>query len=137
MMTIEEAREFTNRWLPAWTGNRPEELLAFYADDAFFLDPGRPAGIKGKEQLTTYFYRVLAHNPAWVWTQLEPMPLVEGGFANRLHARIPIGEKVVVECTALCFLQFNEEGKITRNEIYFDRTDLVREINKFRQSIAH
>ncbi len=137
MMTKEEAREFTSRWLPAWTGNRPAELLAFYADDAFFLDPGRPLGIKGMEQLTAYFNRVLAHNPAWVWTQLEPMPLAEGGFANRLHARIPIGEKVVVECTALCFMQFDETGKIKRNEIYFDRTDLVREINRFRQSIAH
>jgi len=137
MMTTEEAREFTNRWLPCWTGNKPEKLLEFYADDAFFLDPGRPAGIKGIDQLTTYFTRVLAHNPTWVWTQLEPMPLVDGGFANRLQARVPIGEKVVIECTALCFMKFNDAGKIVRNEIYFDRTDLVREINKFRQSIAH
>lgn len=134
-MTTEEARAFTDQWLPAWSGNNPERLLAFYADDAFFLDPGRPAGIRGKEQLTTYFTKVLGHNPTWVWTQVEPMPL-EGGFMNRLHARIPIGDKTI-ECSALCFLLFNEQGKICRNEIYFDRTDLVREINKYRQSIAH
>jgi hypothetical protein len=136
MMTTEEAREFTNRWLPCWTGNKPEKLLEFYNDEAFFLDPGRPAGIKGKDQLTVYFTKVLGHNPTWIWTQLEPIPL-EGGFMNRLQARIPVGDRVVVECTALCFLQFDGQGKIRRNEIYFDRTELIREINKFRQSIAH
>jgi len=135
MMTTEEAREFTDRWLPCWTGNKPEKLLAFYADDAFFLDPGRPAGIQGKDQLTVYFTKVLGHNPTWVWTQIEPIP-IEGGFMNRLEARIPVGEKTV-ECSALCFMQFNEQGKIRRNEIYFDRTELIKEINKFRQSIAH
>jgi hypothetical protein len=135
MMTTEEARAFTDKWLPAWSGNNPARLLAFYADDAFFLDPGRPAGIRGKEQLTAYFTKVLGHNPAWVWTQVEPMPL-EGGFMNRLEAKIPVGDKVI-ECSALCFLLFDETGKIRRNEIYFDRTDLVREINRYRQSIAH
>lgn len=135
MMTVEEARAFTDRWLPCWTGNNPAKLLAFYADDAFFLDPGRPAGIRGMEALTEYFTKVLGNNPTWVWTQVEPIP-IEGGFMNRLEARIPVGEKIV-ECSALCFLQFNAEGKIRRNEIYFDRTELIREINKFRQSIAH
>ncbi len=134
-MTTEEARAFTDQWLPAWTGNNPDRLLAFYADDAFFLDPGRPAGIQGKEQLTIYFTKVLGNNPTWIWRQVEPIPL-EGGFMNRLEARIPVGDKII-ECSALCFLQFNKEGKIRRNEIYFDRTDLVREINKYRQSIAH
>lgn len=135
MMTKEEAREFTDRWLPAWTGNRPYELIAFYADDAFFLDPGRPLGIKGKDQLFAYFTKVLGHNPTWVWTQIEPIP-IEGGFMNKLAARIPVGDKIV-ECVGLCFMQFDDQGKIRRNEIYFDRTELIKEINKFRQSIAH
>jgi hypothetical protein len=92
-------------------------LIAFYADGAFFLDPGRPQGIKGKEALFTYFTNVLSHNPTWVWTQVEPIP-IEDGFLNKLTARIPVGEKFV-ECAGLCFLQFNDEGKIKRNEIYF------------------
>lgn len=135
MMSTEAARAFTDRWLPAWTGNKPEELLAFYADDAFFLDPGRPQGVKGKQELLAYFRKILAHNPTWVWTQIEPIPL-EGGFMNKLAARIPVGNKIM-ECIGLCFLQFDDQGKIKRNEIYFDRTELVREINKYRQSIAH
>lgn len=136
MMTQAEAKDFTSRWLPAWTGNRPGELAAFYADDAFFLDPGRPMGIQGKEELITYFTKVTGNNPTWVWTLIEAIP-IEDGFLGKLAARIPVGDKIVVECVGLCFLQFNENGKIKRNEIYFDRTELIREINKFRQSIAH
>lgn len=135
MMTKEEAREFTSRWLPAWTGNRPIELAAFYAEDAFFLDPGRPAGIQGKEQLFAYFTKVASNNPTWVWSLVEAIP-IEDGFLGKLSARIPVGDKIV-ECVGLCFLQFNGEGKIKRNEIYFDRTELIREINKYRQSFAH
>lgn len=135
MMTKEEAQEFTSRWLPAWTGNRPFELAAFYAEDAFFLDPGRPLGIQGKGQLAAYFTKVASNNPTWVWTLVEAIP-IEDGFLGKLAARIPVGDKIV-ECVGLCFLQFNNEGKIKRNEIYFDRTELIREINKYRQSFAH
>lgn len=135
MMTHEEAKEFASRWLPAWTGNRPAELAAFYAEDAFFLDPGRPLGIQGKEQLLAYFTKVTGNNPTWVWTLAEAIP-IEYGFLGKLEARIPVGEKTV-GCVGLCFLQFDDTGKIKRNEIYFDRTELIMEINKFRQSFAH
>ena len=135
MMTKEEAANFTNRWLPAWTGNRPAELADFYAEDAFFIDPGRPLGLQGKEQLLAYFTKVSSNNPTWIWTLAEAIP-IEDGFLGKLSARIPVGDKIV-ECVGLCFLQFNGEGKIRRNEIYFDRTELIREINKYRQSFAH
>ena len=135
MMTQQQAREFTDQWLPKWTGNRPVELASFYAEDAFFLDPGRPLGIQGKDELLAYFTKVASNNPTWVWTLMEAIP-IEEGFLGKLAARIPVGEKIV-ECVGLCFLQFNDAGKIKRNEIYFDRTELIREINKYRQSFAH
>ena len=135
MMTQAEAQEFASRWLSAWTGNRPVELAAFYADDAFFIDPGRPLGIQGKEQLIAYFTKVTGNNPTWIWTLVEAIP-IKDGFLGKLAAYIPVGDKIV-ECVGLCFLQFDDQGKIRRNEIYFDRTELIMEINKFRQSFAH
>ena len=30
------ARRFAERWLPAWSGNRPELLVSFYTDDALY-----------------------------------------------------------------------------------------------------
>jgi len=126
MMTKEAARAFASQWLPAWTGNDPEKLADFYADDAFYLDPSIPQGVKGKGPLIQYFRKLLGQNPNWVWTQIEPIPM-EGGFLNKWLARIPVGDKVI-DCVGVCFVQFDEQGKIRRNEVYFDTRELIAEI---------
>ena len=119
--TRQEARVFAERWLPAWTGNEPERLAAFYADDAVYLDPAVPDGVRGKEALLGYFRRLLAHNPDWVWTQRDAVPM-EGGFVNLWHAHIPVPGGAV-DCDGVC-LVFLRDGRIHRNEVYFDRSAL-------------
>lgn len=114
-----EAREFAARWLPAWTGNRPEALAAFYSDDAFYADPGVPEGIRGRTALTLYFRKLLARYPDWVWTQERAVPL-ENGFLNFWQARIPGGARVVT-LRGVCMVQLRGE-LICRNEVFFDRT---------------
>jgi len=132
MMKKEDAQKFASRWLPAWTGNKPEELASYYSDDCFYMDAGIPEGAKGKAELIQYFRTLLSQNPDWVWTQLEAIPM-EGGFLNKWHAKIPVGKKTV-ECIGVCFLQFDDQGKIKRNEVYFDRTELISEIYKLHRS---
>lgn len=127
-LTANEARDFAARWLPAWTGNNPEWLASFYAEDAFYSDPAVPQGVSGKPALLAYFTKLLAYNPAWVWTQLEGIPL-EDGFLNKWHASIPVGDKIV-EVVGVCFVQLDASGKIRRNEVYFDRSQLLAEIRK-------
>jgi len=122
MMTKEQAAEFASRWLPAWTGNDPEKLAAFYSEDAFYLDPVVPDGVKGKIELVKYFTGLLGRNPDWVWTQIEGIPM-EGGFLNKWLAKIPVGKKVV-ECVGVCLVQFDGAGLIRRNEVYFDLASL-------------
>ncbi|WP_323846438.1 nuclear transport factor 2 family protein [Microbulbifer magnicolonia] len=129
-LTQEEAKAFSEHWLPAWTGNNPELLASFYSDDAFYLDPAIPDGVEGKAALLAYFRKLLAHNPDWVWTQLEGIPL-QGGFLNKWLARIPVGEKEL-EIVGVCFVQLDREGKIKRNEVYFDRAQLLAEIERAR-----
>ncbi len=73
--TRESAREFASRWLPAWTGNDPELLAGFYTDDAFYLDAGVPDGVQGRSALLAYFRTLLGHNPDWVWTQRDAVPI--------------------------------------------------------------
>ncbi|MCG8633670.1 MAG: nuclear transport factor 2 family protein [Desulfobacterales bacterium] len=131
MMTKKEAQKFASKWLPAWTGNNPEELAGYYSDDCFYMDAGIPDGARGKAELLTYFRKLLSQNPDWVWTQIEAIPM-EGGFLNKWLARIPVGEKSV-ECIGVCFVQFDAKGKIKRNEVYFDRTELVAEIYKMQR----
>jgi len=129
-MTPEQAKKFASRWLPAWTGNNPGKLAAFYSEDAFYLDPGIPDGVKGKEKLLAYFRKLLGQNPEWVWTQVEGIPM-EDGFLNKWHAVIPVGGKKL-EFVGVCFVQFDDKGLIRRNEVYFDRTHLFLEILKDR-----
>jgi hypothetical protein len=128
-MNKQEAKEFASKWLPAWTGNKPEKLAGFYSDDCFYLDPAIPSGVNGKKELITYFKKLLSQNPDWIWTQIEPIPM-EGGFLNKWLAKIPVGKKVI-ECVGVCFVQFDSEGKIKRNEVYFDRNELISEVHKY------
>lgn len=126
-----EARRFAETWLPAWTSSNAELLASFYAEDTFYLDPGIPAGVKGKQSLLAYFKKLLAYNPDWVWSQIEGIPL-ENGFLNKWRARIPIGS-TTLEIVGACFVQLDNAGKIRRNEVYFDRSQLLAEIAKAKQ----
>jgi hypothetical protein len=121
-MSDDQATRFTDRWLPAWTGNDPERLLAFYADDAVYRDPAVPAGVHGRAEILAYFRRLLARYPDWVWTNNGVRPL-SGGFLNYWHAVIPDGDRVV-ECDGVCTVLVMD-GLICRNEVYFDRTMLL------------
>jgi hypothetical protein len=94
-MSETDAKRFTDRWLPAWTGNDPERLTAFYADDAIYSDPAVPDGVR---------------------------PL-DGGFLNYWHAVIP-DHRRVVECDGVCTVTV-EDGLIRRNEVLFHRTPLM------------
>ena len=129
-MSAAAAAQFAQRWLPAWTGNDPERLAAFYSDDALYVDPGIPAGAHGKAELLAYFRKLLADNPHWVWTQLEAIPM-EGGFLNKWLAKIPVGSKTL-EIVGVCLVQLDAAGKIRRNEVHFDRTELLAQIRSLR-----
>jgi hypothetical protein len=125
-----EARRFAERWLPAWTGNNPELLADFYSEDVFYLDPGIPSGVSGKQSLLAYFKKLLAYNPAWVWSQIEAIPM-EDGFLNKWHAQIPVGP-TTLEIVGVCSVQLDSAGNIRRNEVYFDRSRLLAEIAKYK-----
>ncbi len=130
----EQARHFAERWLPAWTGNDPERLADFYADDAFYSDPAIPAGVEGKPAVLAHFRKLLAYNPDWVWTLVEAIPL-QDGFLNKWRARIPVGT-VSLDIYGVCTVQLDGAGKIYRNEVYFDRSRLLPEIAKLKQPLA-
>jgi len=129
--TADEARFFAEEWLPAWTGNDPERLASFYSDDVLYLDPAIPAGVRGKPGLLAYFGKLLASNPDWVWTQIEGFPM-EDGFLNKWRAVIPVGTRTL-EVVGVCSVQFDGNGRIRRNEVYFDRSELLSEIAKQRE----
>jgi hypothetical protein len=121
-LTPEQAREFAERWLPAWTGNDPQRLAAFYARDAFYSDPAIPDGLTGRDAIAAYFARLLAKFPDWVWTHTGATPMA-GGFLNHWRAEIPLTSRVIT-VHGVCTVSLRD-GLIERNEVFFDRSELL------------
>ncbi len=116
------ARAFAERWLPAWSGNRPELLVSFYTDDVFYADPAVRGGVRGRDALLAYFRKLLARNPEWVWTHRGSVPLADG-FLNQWHASIPVGIRTIA-VDGVCTVQLRD-GRIYANEVFFDRSELL------------
>ena len=120
-MNIEELESFCERWLAAWTGNDPDSLLEFYAEDAFYSDPAVRRGLHGHAEMRGYFKKLLAANPEWKWEVIELIP-TDKGCVGKWHASIPRGEAMVEE-DGVDIVEISA-GKITRNEVYFDPSRL-------------
>jgi hypothetical protein len=122
-MNSDEARAFAEKWLPAWTGNRPELLASFYTPDAVYSDPAIPQGVRGRDALLAYFTKLLARNPEWVWVHRGSIPM-QDGFLNLWHASIPVGGRTV-EAEGVCSVQLRD-GLIYANHVFFDRSELLQ-----------
>ena len=131
-MKKEEIASFCSRWLPAWEENRPDDLIQFYSDDALYIDPANKQGLKGRSQILTYFKRLLAANPNWRWQPVEVFP-TGLGFVAKWKAAIPIGTESITEY-GMDIVEM-ERGRITRNEVYFDRSSILESLRK-RKSAA-
>ncbi|MHA2025124.1 MAG: nuclear transport factor 2 family protein [Candidatus Thorarchaeota archaeon] len=122
-----ELLTFCTDWLAAWTGNNPQKLLEFYHDEALYIDPAKPEGLRGHKEIGRYFERLLAVYPDWTWTPVEIFP-IERGVVLKWECSIPVDQEIIDE-VGLDIVEI-EDGKITRNEVYFDRTRLLAAAEK-------
>ena len=129
VMEIEKLLKFCKEWLSAWTGNIPEKLLSYYAENAYYQDPAFPKGLVGHEQILPYFEKLLSGNPSWKW-ELEELFKTEKGFVFKWKATIPVGSKILSE-KGMDIVEL-ENKKISRNEVYFDRFDLLTTIRELK-----
>jgi len=128
-MEREEILNFCGRWLRAWQGDRPGDLIEFYSDDALYIDPANKKGLKGRDQILPYFKKLLAANPNWKWEPIEVFP-TDLGFVAKWRASIPVGKEVITEY-GMDIVEI-ERGKIRRNEVYFDRSSLLDALRKLK-----
>ncbi len=129
-MDKDELVDFARKWLNAWTGNRPELLIEFYSEDAFYSDPEHRQGLKGIKEIRPYFTRLLDVYREWVWKPIELFP-IEEGFIIKWECTIPVGSKVINEL-GVDIVEL-KDGKIVRNEVYFDRTRLMKAIEELKK----
>lgn len=120
-----ELGSFCNRWLAAWTGNDPELLISFYSEDVYYRDPANPHGLKGRRPLYDYLKVLLRGNPDWKWEKRELLP-TEKGFVLKWRATIPTHQGVITE-EGLDIVEITK-NLISRNEVFFDRTELLKKL---------
>ena len=132
-MKKEEILDFCGKWLPAWHGNRPSDLIEFYSDDALYIDPANKAGLKGRGQILPYFKKLLAANPDWTWEPIDVFP-TDLGFVAKWKAIIPVGSKVITEC-GMDIVEMQGE-QIRKNEVYFDRSSLLEALRRLKSPHA-
>jgi hypothetical protein len=127
MNTVVDYPQFCAAWLDSWSGNRPDTLLGFYTEDAFYLDPANPAGLEGHAQMKKYFEKLLSRNPDWQWAAEEIFP-TEKGFTLKWKALIPVKEQSF-SISGLDIVEMSA-NKISRNEVYFDRAPWMELLKK-------
>ena len=129
-MKKDELMEFCTNWLAAWTGNNPDALLKYYHEEALYIDPANRDGLKGQKEISRYFERLLAVYQDWTWKPIEVFP-IETGAIVKWECTIPVGQETIHE-VGLDIVEIEGE-KITRNEVYFDRTKLLAAVEKKRR----
>ncbi len=129
-MDKDELYTFCKNWLDCWTGNRPLELLSFYTKDALYIDPANKKGLQGHDQILPYFERLLRVYHDWKWKVIEIFPTQKGAIV-KWHCEIHVGEETIEE-TGLDIVEIRDK-KITRNEVYFDRTRLMAAVERRKQ----
>lgn len=110
--TLSSAWEFCFTWLNAWTGNKPEQLANFYAEDAYYADP--KVQIFGRAALLGYLRKLLKKYPTWVWRAEEIFP-IQGGFTLKWVCTHPHGSFLGLDVVML-----DSQMLITRNEVQFN-----------------
>jgi len=119
---MKDINAFCKKWLISWTGNNPENLISFYSKTAYYQDPANPKGLKGHDEIFPYFKKLLTVNPNWIWRMTEAYP-TEKGFIIKWKATIPVKSEEIIEY-GMDILELKGD-KIIRNEVYFDRTELI------------
>jgi len=129
-MKKDDLFEFCEEWLSAWTGNQPEKLIEFYAEDAQYVDPKHWQGLQGRDAILEYFRKLLRKYHDWVWTPIEVFP-IDRGFIVKWECEIHVGTEELTEM-GVDIVEL-EDHKITRNEVYFDRTRMMRAVENERK----
>ena len=124
-MDIDELYAISKPLIEAWNDQDVVRVVACYTDDLIYVDPNTRGAVEGPDALTHYLTKLFSR---WQmhWSVKETFPLADtDGAAGlwRASFRVPGGEESVeVDGMDLVLV---EEGRVKRNEVYFDRAALA------------
>lgn len=110
-----EIERFNADWLKAWSDKDVERLLTFYTDDAEYIDPQVPGGIKGHDALRAYLTQLFVALPQTVYTP-EAVWAIDGGYCGRWYLDAGEGEGAM-RLRGFDYVELRG-GRISFNEVY-------------------
>lgn len=125
-MNKQEIVAISERILAAWNTQDVEQVVACYTEDCVYRDPNTRGYVHGAAGMRKYLGKLFA---GWRmhWTLREAFPFGEEPGACALwHAtfRKPEGDELVVEVDGMDLIVVAGD-RLSRNEVYFDRTVLA------------
>ena len=121
---LAEAVRLSDAILAAWNEQDVEKVLSCYTEDCVYLDPNTRGPVVGREALRRYLTKLFAR---WRmrWSRREAFLLADGGGTAFLwHAELtPAAGGKTAEIDGMD-LALVRDGKLYRNEVYFDRAAL-------------
>lgn len=124
-MDIDELHAISEPLIEAWNNQDVERVVACYTEDLIYVDPNTRGAVEGTDAFGRYLTKLFSR---WQmhWSVKETFPLADtDGAAGlwRASFRLPGGkESVEVDGMDLVLI---ENGRLKRNEVYFDRAALA------------
>lgn len=124
-MDIDELHAISTPLIEAWNDQDVERVVACYTHDLIYVDPNTRGAVEGADAFSRYLTKLFSR---WQmhWSVKETFPLAGADGAAglwRASFRVPGGqESVQVDGMDLVLI---ENGRLRRNEVYFDRAVLA------------
>jgi len=124
-MDSKQVSEYVDRFLDAWNSNDPETVANCYTGDVHYRDPNTRGDLHGGDALRRYLDKLLSiWDMEWQCKESFLFGEEEGG-AFLWHAVIrKKGDSEEIELDGMDLIVLRD-GKIARNEVYFDRSVLA------------
>jgi len=123
-MGVEEVRRLAEATLSAWNSQDVDGVVSRYTEDCVYLDPNTRGPVVGREAFRRYLGRLFQR---WKmhWSLREFFLFEDGsGGAFLWHAQLtPASGGKTAEIDGMDLVMLRE-GKLSRNEVYFDRMAL-------------
>lgn len=125
-MDRKQMGQFAEEFLGAWNTQDVETVAGIYADDVIYRDPNIRGDLRGGADLRKYLKKLLAAwDMQWFTREGFPLKFEEGaGFLWRAEIK-KRGASEMAEVFGMDLVLIRD-GKVCRNEVYFDRSVLAK-----------
>ncbi len=124
-MNIAELKAIEGPIIAAWNDHDVDAVVACYTPDLVYIDPNTRGAVEGADAMRRYLTKLFDRwEMHWTVKQIFPLADLDGSAAlwrASLTARAT-GRTAEIDGMDLVLI---EDGKVKRNEVYYDRAALA------------